>query len=153
PKLLINGNNDPYWTTDALNLYWDGLQGDKFVLYVPNAGHNLEQGATKEKRGDRSRATNAMAAFARYQITGQPMPKLQWKHDDADGKLRLTVQASPAPKGARLWAATAPTRDFREAPWKEQPATVAGSTITGVQPPPASGCLAFYAELDYEIDG
>jgi PhoPQ-activated pathogenicity-related protein len=153
PKLLINGNNDPYWTTDALNLYWDGLQGDKFVLYVPNAGHNLEQGATKEKRGDRSRATNAMAAFARYQITGQPMPKLQWKHDDADGKLRLTVQASPAPKGVRLWAATAPTRDFREAPWKEQPATVAGSTITGVQPPPASGCLAFYAELDYEIDG
>jgi PhoPQ-activated pathogenicity-related protein len=153
PKLLINGNNDPYWTTDALNLYWDGLQGDKFVLYVPNAGHNLEQGATKEKRGDRSRATNAMAAFARYQITGQPMPKLQWKHDDADGKLRLTVQTTPVPKGARLWVATAPTRDFREAPWKEQTATVAGSTITGVQAPPASGCLAFYAELDYEIDG
>lgn len=153
PKLLINGNNDPYWTTDALNLYWDGLRGDKYVLYVPNAGHNLEQGATKDKRGDRTRAVMGMAAFGRHQITGRPMPKLSWKHDDADGKLRLTVEATPPPKGARLWVATAPTRDFREAVWQEKPATLAKSTVTGVQEPPAEGCLAFYAELDYEIDG
>ncbi len=153
PKLLINGNNDPYWTTDALNLYWDGLRGEKHVLYVPNAGHNLEQGATKDKRGDRSRAVNAMAAFARHHITGKEMPKLNWKHEDVDGKARLTVDASPAPKRARLWVATAPTRDFRMATWSEQLATIAESTVTGTQTPPADGCLAFYAELDYEIDG
>ncbi len=27
PKLIVLGNNDPYWTTDALNLYWDGIPG------------------------------------------------------------------------------------------------------------------------------
>jgi PhoPQ-activated pathogenicity-related protein len=64
-KLLINGVNDPYWTTDALNLYWDDLPGDKWVTYVPNAGHNLEQHADGKK--DRTRAVNALAAFARHQ--------------------------------------------------------------------------------------
>jgi len=32
PKMIINGANDPYWTTDALNLYWNDLKGDKWVV-------------------------------------------------------------------------------------------------------------------------
>src|SRR5262249_34087419 len=64
PKLLINGNNDPYWTVDALNHYWDGLKGDKWVSYVPNAGHNLQ-----EPDKTRTRAVSALAAFVRAQAT------------------------------------------------------------------------------------
>lgn len=152
PKLLINGNNDPYWTTDALNLYWDDLKGDKWVLYVPNAGHNLQQ-KRSDGTTDRSRAVDSLAAFARHQIKDNPMPRISWKHDDANGKLRLTVGASPTPKEARLWVAQAPTRDFRLAQWREQPATVSQPAIVGEVAPPADGFLAFFAELDYEIDG
>ena len=37
PKLIILGNNDPYWATDALNIYWEGLPGPKWIHYVANA--------------------------------------------------------------------------------------------------------------------
>ncbi|HZD39239.1 MAG TPA: PhoPQ-activated protein PqaA family protein, partial [Terriglobales bacterium] len=43
PKLIVNGTNDFYWATDALNLYWHELLGKKWVVYVPNAGHDLRR--------------------------------------------------------------------------------------------------------------
>jgi PhoPQ-activated pathogenicity-related protein len=151
PKLLLLGNNDAYWSTDALNLYWDGLKGPKWVVYVPNAGHGLRQKGASGTGHDR--ALNGLAAFARYQLTGKPMPELRWKHDDADGKLRLTVACRPGPLAARLWVAEAPTRDFRKAEWKERPAMLQDGTAVGEVEPPASGCLAFYGDLDYEFEG
>jgi PhoPQ-activated pathogenicity-related protein len=152
PKLLINGNNDPYWTVDALNLYWDDLKGDKWVVYVPNAGHNLQQ---KDADGhtDRTRAFNGLTAFVRLHSAGKSLPRLEWKHDDADGKLRLTVKSKQAAKAARLWVAEAPTRDFRKAAWAERPAALTGGAVVGTVPLPAKGCLAFYAELEFDLDG
>jgi PhoPQ-activated pathogenicity-related protein len=77
------------------------------------------------------------------------MPKLTWKHDDADGKPRLTVHSTPPPKGGRLWLAEAPTRDFRKAKWTSRPLN--DKTGVAVVAPPAKGFVAFYAELDYSI--
>ena len=153
PKLLINGANDQYWSTDALNLYWDGLSGDKWVTYVPNAGHNLQQGGDDKTPGDRSWAMNALAAFTRAQINGKALPHLEWKHDDSAGRMRLTVDCKPAPSAAHLWAAKGPTLDFRKATWVEQPATIDKETVTGIVDVPADGCEAFFGALDYEIDG
>lgn len=157
PKLILLGSNDPYWATDALNLYWDGLLGGKWVLYVPNAGHGLEQKDGKGKT-DRTRALNTASAFARLQAQGKPLPKLSWAHGDVAGRLRLTVSAEPAPKGARLWVAQAPTRDFREAVWKEQKAQQQdgagpGAKVVGLVERPEKGCVAFFAELEYDLDG
>ncbi len=148
PKLMVNGNNDPYWTVDALNLYWDGLKGDKFVTYVPNAGHNLQ-----EPDGSRARAMNALAAFLRYQATDKALPKLTWKHDDLDGAPRLTVTSDVQPKGARLWLAASATHDFRKSKWQEKPATITKESVAGSIAAPKEGFVAFYAELEFEIDG
>ncbi|MEX0802065.1 MAG: PhoPQ-activated protein PqaA family protein [Candidatus Binatia bacterium] len=152
PKLIINGTNDFYWATDALNLYWNGIPDNKWVLYIPNAGHDL-------KRQDRpqpdqfSQFIDALAAFSRHQISGTSMPNFTWKHESVNGKLRLTIDATPAPKDARLWVAQTATADFRAAKWSEQSVSFANSRVVGEVIPPEKGYLAFFGELDYEIDG
>ncbi|MPZ75573.1 MAG: hypothetical protein GEU77_03540 [Deltaproteobacteria bacterium] len=152
PKLIINGTNDFYWATDALNLYWNGIPDNKWVLYIPNAGHDL-------KRQDRpqpdqfSQFIDGLAAFSRHQISGTSMPSLTWKHERVNGKLRLTIDAIPTPKGARLWVAQTATADFRAAKWSEQSVSFTNGRAVGEVIPPEKGYLAFFGELDYEIDG
>ena len=138
PIMIVNGTNDPYWTQDALNLYWDDLKGDKWVLYVPNAGHNLVQkhdGPTLLP--DLNRAVGTLAAFARHQIHDVPMPKIAWKHEGADPKMQLKVEADPAPKAARLWSTEAATRDFRKSKWSERPLKIDGKSIAAEMETPA----------------
>ena len=81
------------------------------------------------------------------------MPNLTWKHETVNGRPRLTIDANPPPKAARLWVAQTETQDFRRANWTEQAVTFSDGTIIGEVTPPEKGHLAFYGELDYEIDG
>ena len=75
PKMIINGTNDFYWATDALNLYWGGIPNDKWLLYVPNAGHNLRR-QDRPQREQLNDLVTSLAAFSRHQINGAPMPEL-----------------------------------------------------------------------------
>jgi PhoPQ-activated pathogenicity-related protein len=151
PKMIVNGTNDPYWTQDALNLYWDDLVGDKWVSYVPNAGHNLAQ--MKEGKPDLTRARGMMAAFAYAMIHGKALPKQTWKHGEADGKYTLSVTTNREPKAARLWVADAKTKDFRKSTWKSEDLTVAKTGAKAEVTAPASGCRVFFVECEYDLDG
>ena len=145
PKLLINGTNDPYWTLDALNLYWDELKGPKSVVYLPNAGHDLQE--------HRNYALNGIGSLFRHAVSGRPMPLLSWTHSDAaEGRLSLEIRSDPAPRSARLWLATAPTRDFRAARWTSHPLPTGGPSIVGEVARPDQGYVAFLGDLEYEID-
>jgi PhoPQ-activated pathogenicity-related protein len=145
PKLLINGLNDRYWTVDALNLYWDDLQGPRSVVYLPNAGHNLAV--------HRDYALNGLAAFFRTNVTGRPWPQLTWKHgDDGNGTLTLNVQSTPEPKSATLWVAKSDSRDFRDSTWEPTPMTVNGSTVKGSTPRPEKGYIALVGDLEYKLE-
>jgi PhoPQ-activated pathogenicity-related protein len=152
PKLIINGTSDSYWATDALNLYWNGIPGEKWVHYIPNAGHNLRR-QDRPQSEQFSDVISSLAAFARHQISGRRMPGLTWKHETADGKLRLTILPSTKPKAARLWIAQAATMDFRLAKWNQQALSLLNGQIVGEVATPDTGHLAYFGELDYEIDG
>jgi PhoPQ-activated pathogenicity-related protein len=149
PKMLVHGTNDPYWPQDATNLYWDDLKGEKWLAYVPNAGHGLEE-LHADGRKDRTRVLSTLAAYARSQVLGEPMPKMSWKHDNAGDRMTVTVTADPAPKAARLWVADNPTRDFRKARWTERAATLDKGTVTGAVERPTDGWRTFFAECEFE---
>lgn len=155
PKLVVLGNNDPYWSTDALNLYWDALPGEKYISYTPNAGHDLTERDTGGKKINADRAINNVSAFIRYQLTGKALPKLAWKHETTEnGRLKLSVNADQAPREARLWMALSDSRDFRKSRWESRPINLeAGKDIAAVLEKPEKGFIAYYADLSYEIDG
>jgi PhoPQ-activated pathogenicity-related protein len=146
PKLLINGTNDRYWTLDALNIYWDDLKGPKTVVYLPNAGHGLQE--------HRQYALNGVGALFRHAVGNRPLPDLSWTHsDDTDGDLQLQVRSTPEPKTARLWVARAETRDFRESHWDSTPMLINGSIIKGEVARPEKGYIALVGDLEFEIEG
>ena len=94
PKLLINGTNDRYWTLDALDLYWTELQGPKYLIELPNAGHDLKV--------NREWATTGLGAFFHHVITNRPMPQLTWGlAKGAGGESTLTIRAEPGPTSSQ----------------------------------------------------
>jgi PhoPQ-activated pathogenicity-related protein len=145
PKLQINGTNDPYWTLDSMNLFWDDLKGPKAVVYLPNAGHALDQ--------HRDYAIEGVGALFRSAIGGKPLPELSWKHRDTEsGDLELAVISHPAPRSAQLWTSTSTTLDFRRSKWSPIPLQ-AGTRMVGRVTRPARGNVALFADLEYELDG
>lgn len=153
PKLLINGTNDPYWTQDALNFYWNDLKGPKAVLYVPNAGHDLRpmddpKAAKPVKDTLPMKAIDTLASFARCVIAGRSFPALDACVDDDC----LSVTFQEKPQSSRVWKTTSDSRDFRKSLWKPEPLPTDRLKVE-VHQKPESQFIAEFVEADFEIDG
>ena len=143
PKLILNGANDPYWATDALNFYWDDLVGPKSVLYVPNAGHGLN---------DPVRLLNTLGAYIRTVAAGKNMPEMSWTRKIEGDKLTITVNA-PQAKGARAWVAKADNLDFRPQRWESTEMQGGNGVFTITIQRPADKNIAAFGEVDFVVDG
>ncbi len=144
PKLIILGTNDRYWTQDALNLYWDDLKGLKWVLYVPNSGHGLE---------DRPRVMATLAAFIRAIAGHRAWPQMHWAFTTTPGGVRLDVESNMHPREGRLFHVHSSTQDFRDSKWTSEPMKSARHGFTANWPRPSEGYDAIYGELVYDLDG
>jgi PhoPQ-activated pathogenicity-related protein len=143
PKLILIGTNDPYWPVDAVNLYFNQLKGQKFILYIPNAGHDLGSGRE---------AIAGIVGFFTQVASGTPLPEFSWTAKREENRAVLTVNAKTKPVEVNLWSAHSPIRDFKQATWQKIPVAVGsnGNYVTGVGIPQA-GYVAFYGELVYPI--
>ena len=144
PKLVILGTNDRYWSQDALNLYWGGLKGPKWVLYTPNSGHGLE---------DRERVLATLGAFIRMIAGNGRWPKMRWSYEDTAEGAELRLRSDIAPTEARLFHVEAKTRDFRDSRWSFEPMRKTKNGFAGEWKTPAAGYAAVFGEAVYNLDG
>ncbi|CAN5588212.1 PhoPQ-activated pathogenicity-related family protein [soil metagenome] len=165
PKLIVNGTNDPYWTQDALNLYWNDLKGPKNVLYVPNAGHDLrpmEDPAAEKDKMKRDltpmKAIDTIAAFSRTIIEGKTFPVDRTKIETVGlNGVKVTFDFESAPKVVKIWKAGSDTRDFRKQKWTEAVKMTSTSEDTLQKGTYGVACTspfnAVFSEAEYELDG
>jgi PhoPQ-activated pathogenicity-related protein len=148
PKLIILGANDPYWTIDAITIYWDKLPGPKAVLYVPNANHSIK---------DEARLHGSLAAFVRIAMAGRSLPNFTWNwivsgsSDPLASGVANLILRSPGAISSTLWVADSSSREFAESRWNVEAESKGGGEF---RPGPGSGRYrAVFGEAEYEIDG
>jgi PhoPQ-activated pathogenicity-related protein len=144
PKLIMLGTNDRYWPLDALNLYWDGLPGDKYICYVPNNGHGLK---------DVPRIVGGLSAMHKAASGRLKLPKLTWDLAEKDGKLSLAIKSDTPPAKTTAWIASAETKDFRDAQWRAESTETIDGAYCYRLPVPEKGYAALFGEAVFEDGG
>jgi len=145
PKFIINATGDQFFVPDSSQFYFNDLPGAKYLRYVPNGEHSL----------DDTDAFETLAACYHAVLHSTPLPKLTWNRSP-DGTIQ--AQVSPAPKAVHLWQATNPeARDFRVdtigRAWTSSPLSAnADGTYVGRVPKPARGWTAFLLEFTFKPD-
>jgi PhoPQ-activated pathogenicity-related protein len=139
PKLVVIATNDRYFPLDSANLYWGGLVGPKYLLYLPNEPHSIEH------YGPVIRALRALHAATGG---GRSMPAPSWEYLWGEEGLSLCIDSAPAARGFRLWRADSGGLDFRDAKWTEV-AETSHSTARFELAKPAEGYTAVFADIDY----
>ena len=142
PKYILNATGDQFFLPDSWQFYFDDLQGETYLRYVPNADHGL--GGTD--------VGESIAAWYHAVLNGAVRPRFSWRVED-DGTIH--VQAIDAPSEVRLWqASNAEARDFRKQTlgdaWTSTVLTeTEGGTYVGQVPAPERGWTAYLVELTY----
>ena len=149
PKLLILGTNDRYWAQNALNFYWDGLKGPKWVIYNPNVGHNLGN------EEDHLRVFDTLGAFSRSLASKSSLPKPNWQWSKTGLGSDLVLSSNVTMDSVSLWTVNADTQDFRDSKWSSVPikADAHGTGFKIHVDPPDTGYRAGYADLVYTVNG
>ncbi len=144
PKLIILGTNDPYWTQDALNVYWDGIPSPKWITYTPNSGHGLD---------DHQHVYATLSAFISKTASHSSWPKLSWRYKPTANGVDLVLTSDVPMKSARLMEGHSGTTDFRDQKWTSEPMQGKGKTYSIHFDAPADGNEAVTGEAEFDFHG
>lgn len=143
PTLIVKGANDPYWTVDAMDRYWGALKMPKWVVTVPNVGHNLGGGA---------QAIETLGAFCQAVAGKATLPVQKWSLEPQGSTCSVSLASSGGRLvGLKVWSAEAKDLDFRSSVYRSSPGLL---TTTGAQasiPIPGDRNVALFGEATYEL--
>lgn len=142
PKFIINGSNDPYWAIDAVNLYFEDLPGDKYILYVPNSGHELQ---------DRERVIKSISTFYLCLAEHIPFPEISWNFTEDERSISLELFSDIEPTKAGVWYAESSNKNFVYSVWDYIEAQESELGYTVKLNKPQDKNLALFGELYYRI--
>ncbi|NLN93428.1 MAG: PKD domain-containing protein [Candidatus Hydrogenedens sp.] len=157
PKFMINGTGDQFFVPDTTQFYFDDLENEKHLCYIPNAGHDL--GGIEN--ADVADPANPLGKFFAWYLTVSQEKELpQFTHSfERDGSILVQVDPENRPLRVRLCQATSSSRDFRNEVMKAQGVewtyrdlspTGGLTTYRGTVSQPAPGkYTAFFVELEY----
>jgi PhoPQ-activated pathogenicity-related protein len=149
PKLNVSGTNDPAYPTAGVGLFWNNMPEPKWLLYVPNRGHNEPSD---------HRTAPATYAFVRAVATGRPLPRIVSTSEDLEGRkgVRLRLTTSTPADSAQLWTAQAHGRDLHSARWEMRPMNPVGGDGRSFQAEaerPEAACLGAFGAVAFTEDG
>jgi len=147
PKMIINGANDRYWVIDAAQFYFNDLPGEKYLMYVPNAGHSLQEGI--------SRVVSNLTAFYLAVASKQPLAEIKADVKRQGNKLLVTVTTKGQVEGVQIWTAQSSTKDLRNSRWTAQDAkpTGNGKYTAEIALPTDAAAFALFADAQGRING
>ena len=141
PKMIFIGANDEYWPVDAVKHYINEIPGENYLHYVPNAGHDLNDG---------KQAGKALNAFFATTILNKKYPKCDYTLEKTDKSVTIHIKADISLENALIWTSHSQDRDFRDEMWDSQECAQKGEAIIQkTVDVPAQGFKAFYIDLNY----
>jgi PhoPQ-activated pathogenicity-related protein len=141
PKYIVNASGDQLFVPDSSRFYFDDLQGEKLLCYVPNSDHYVDE-------------KDLVHAYYHAVLTGTPRPRFSWA---AARPGEIVVTARDIPAEVTLWQATNPeARDFRLATigkaWHGSKVKAdKDGRYVGRAALPDKGWTAFFVELKYDL--
>jgi uncharacterized protein (TIGR03437 family) len=144
PKYIVNAAGDQFFIPTSSQFYYDDLPGEKYLRYIPNASHSLEEQPTDALFG--------VVAWVWRLVRGRSMPQYSWELPE-DGRIILTTEDTPFE--VRMWQASNPVaRDFRVESigqaWTSTRIQSSGDGVYEVEAPtPAEGWTAYFLEMTY----
>ena len=148
PKLLINATGDQFFQPDSWKFYWEDLIGEKYVRYVPNTGHSLEN----------SDAIETLISYYQYILAKSERPEFTWTISSST--INISTDPDNPPAEIKLWEATSneTPRDFRidviGNAWTDSTLTIRPEGKYEIDlVAPVEGWEAYFVELTYHQEG